>query len=295
MKILFTSDLHGEEDLYRQIPDAAREAGAEFLVLGGDLLPSLRNTRRYEEMVAEQRSFIEAFLLPFFRKALETRFRRIFLIPGNWDPAYPEIFAAPPEGLVDLDRKRFRLESGIEFIGYPFVPPTPFRPKDYEKMDDPDAPWPPQKSPAYIRSARPPGALSAIDPGSYLRGKGTIEEDLEKLPAAGAMEKTIYVMHSPPFETNLDVIPGGHFVGSRSIRKFIERSQPLLTLHGHIHEAPRLSGKYADRIGKTLCLNPGQMLSESAGGPRLHGVVFESGNPEETLTHTYLKQDGARR
>lgn len=275
MKILFTSDLHGEESLYQQILDTARESEPEILILGGDLLPSLQKTRRYEEMIREQRSFIGAFLLPFFRKGLETRFRRIFLIPGNWDPAYPEIFAASPEGLVDLDRKRFRFESGYEFIGYPFVPPTPFRPKDYEKMDDLEAPWPPQKSPSYIRSPQTSYDLTPIDPGPYLRGKGTIEKDLEEIPASGEWRKTIYVMHSPPFATTLDVIPGGHSVGSRSIRQFIETFQPLLTLHGHIHEAPRLSGKYSDRIGRTLCLNPGQLLSADEGGPRLQGVLFD--------------------
>jgi Icc-related predicted phosphoesterase len=244
-------------------------------------------------MVAEQKAFIEAFLLPFFREGLARQFQRILLIPGNWDPAYPEIFASPPEGLVDLDRKRFRFESGYEFIGYPFVPPTPFRPKDYEKMDHLDTPWPPQKTPSYSRSAHPPYALNPIDPGPYLRGKGTIEKDLEDLPTPGVMSKTIYVMHSPPFGTNLDVIPGGHFVGSRSIRKFIETFQPLLTLHGHIHESPRLSGKYSDRIGRTLCLNPGQLLSADEGRPRLQGAFFVLDDLERTLAHTDLKTEGA--
>ena len=285
MKIFFTSDLHGEESLYQQILDTARGAAAEILILGGDLLPSMKRTRRYEEMIGEQRIFIGAFLRPFFRKCLETCFRRIFLIPGNWDPSYPEIFSTPLEGLADLDRKRVRLENGREFVGYPFVPPTPFRPKDYEKMDDLEAPWPPQKNPSYIRSAGTPYTLNPIDPGPYLRGKGTIEKDLEKLAAMENMGKTIYVMHSPPFGTNLDVIPGSHSVGSRSIRKFIKTFQPLLTLHGHIHEAPRLSGKYSDRIGRTLCLNPGQMLSDSEGGARLQGVFFELENPGETWRH----------
>jgi Icc-related predicted phosphoesterase len=275
MKILFTSDLHGEEVLYRQVLNIAREEGAEVLVLGGDLLPSLQKAHRYEEMISEQRDFIDAFLLPFFREVLKTRFRRILLIPGNWDPAYPEIFASPPEGLVDLDRKRFGFESGHEFIGYPFVPPTPFRPKDYEKMDDLNAPWPPQRSPSYIRSAGSPFILEPIDPHEYLRGIGTIEEDLRRLPAAEDLRKTIYVMHSPPWGTHLDGIQGGQHVGSRAIKNFIASGQPLLSLHGHIHEGPRLSGSYKDRIGKTLCLNPGQLLSADEGGPRLQGVLFD--------------------
>jgi len=286
MKILFTSDLHGEEALYQQILDTAWETRVEILILGGDLLPSLQNTRRYEEMIREQRAFIGAFLLPFFRKCVETRFRRILLIPGNWDPGYPEIFAKPLTGVIDLDRKKYRLENWFEIIGYPFVPPTPFRPKDYEKPDDRQSPWPPQKSPSYIRSADPPFILEPIDPHDYCRGSGTIEEDLRRLPAAEDLRKTIYVMHSPPWGTHLDGIQGGHHVGSRAIRNFIASGQPLLSLHGHIHEGPRLSGGYKDWIGKTLCVNPGQMLSKNKGVPDLQGVVFDLENPEKTLIHT---------
>jgi uncharacterized protein len=290
MKILFTSDLHGEIALYRQIPDVVRRDSCEILILGGDLLPSLQRSRSYEEMFTEQRAFIRSFLLPFFREALRAEFQRIFLIPGNWDPAYGEIFSDPVEGVVDLDRKSFRLENGYEFIGYPFVPPTPFRPKDYEKRDDPDSPWPPQKNPSYIRSPKLSFGMERVDPLVYLRGNGTIAEDLKNILPSANQSKTLWVMHSPPFQTNLDVIHGGRPVGSRSIRRFIEAFQPFLTLHGHIHEAPRVSGKYADWIGNTLCINPGQLLSEDEGFPRLQGVVFDLYNPEETFTHTALKR-----
>jgi uncharacterized protein len=41
-------------------------------------------------------------------------------------------------------------------------------------------------------------------------------------------------------------------VGSTAVRELIERYQPLLTLHGHVHESPG-----ATHIGRTLCINPG--------------------------------------
>jgi hypothetical protein len=41
-------------------------------------------------------------------------------------------------------------------------------------------------------------------------------------------------------------------VGSESVRKVIEAYQPLLGLHGHIHESPGLI-----TIGRTMCINPG--------------------------------------
>ncbi len=211
---------------------------------------------------------------------------QIFLIPGNWDLGYSHLFKNALEQLVDLDRKSHRLKNGYEMIGYPFVPPTPFRPKDFERMDDPDSPWPPQKNPSYIRSSDQTDQLIPIDPYLYLREQRTIREDLNRLPRPVYQRKTIYMMHSPPFGTRLDVIQGGKSAGSRSIKTFIEENRPFLTLHGHIHESPELSRAYVQRIGETLSINPGQF---TWGPGRLHAVTFEVENLEETLTHTCFK------
>lgn len=288
MKAIFTSDLHGETLLYEEFLHLVLSFGAEAAIVGGDLLPSFAPTKRYEDMVPNQKTFINRFLLPFFERMIRvSAVRQIFLIPGNWDLGYPYLLREPVKGLVDLGQKRYCLDSGYEIIGYPFVPPTPFRPKDFEKMDDRDSPWPPQKNPSYIRSMDQSedqsDRLIPIDPDLYLRDRGTIEEDLDRLPESNNPGRTIYVMHSPPFQTKLDQIEGGKFTGSRSIRRFIERTQPLLTLHGHIHEAPEISGSYVDRIGKTLSVNPGQFT-----GPRmkLHAVRFEIEAVGESLRHT---------
>jgi Icc-related predicted phosphoesterase len=153
-------------------------------------------------------------------------------------------------------------------------------------MDDRETTWPPQKNPSYIRSPGESDELTAIDPYLFLRGRETIEEDLDRLVKPLDPKRTIYIMHSPPFETKLDIIQGGHSAGSRSIRSFIERNQPLLTLHGHIHEAPELSGAYVERIGKTLSINPGQFIGTEKQPSKLHAVTFEMERIEETLTHT---------
>jgi Icc-related predicted phosphoesterase len=79
----------------------------------------------------------------------------------------------------------------------------------------------------------------------------------------------------------LDLIQGGKSAGSRSIKNFIEENQPLLTLHGHIHESPELSGAYFNRIGETLSINPGQFIWK-----KLHAVTFETENVEGTLKYT---------
>jgi hypothetical protein len=244
-------------------------------------------------MIPNQRIFIDEFLLPFFKKILvTTSVRQIFLIPGNWDVGYPYLFREPIEGIIDLSQKICRFKNGYELIGYPFVPPTPFRPKDYEKMDDPEAPWPPQKNPSYIRDSEQSDRLLSIDPYVYLRERGTILEDLNRLTKPIDYKKAIYIMHSPPFGTKLDLIQGGRSAGSRSIKTFVEGNQPLITLHGHIHESPEISGTYMDRIGETISINPGQSAWSSRDSVMLHAVTFEMENVEETLTHTCLPAVG---
>lgn len=292
MKCVYTSDLHGEISLYQDLSALANSSSAEIIALGGDLLPSFPPSKQYEDMIPNQKLFVDQFLLPFFRKILETTsVQQIFLIPGNWDIGYPYLFKNPTEGIVDLNQRIYRLRNGCDLIGYPFVPPTPFRPKDYEKMDDPETPWPPQKNPSYIRASEYDDRLTSIDPQVYLRKRGTIHEDLNQLPKAIDYKKTIYMMHSPPFGTKLDFIQGGNPAGSRSIKVFIEENQPLLTLHGHIHESPELSGAYFDRIGKTISINPGQFVFSSRDSTKLHAVTFEVEAIEETLAHTCYKKD----
>jgi Icc-related predicted phosphoesterase len=291
MKFLYTSDLHGEIHLYQELLSLAISSSPEIMVIGGDLLPSFPPTKRYEDMVPNQKTFIDQFLSPFFKRMLETTpIEQIFLIPGNWDLGYPFLFTERTEKIIDLNQKSYRLKNGYELIGYPFVPPTPFRPKDYEKMDDREALWPPQKNPSYIRSSDQADRLIPIDPYLYLRERETIKEDLDRIPRPLHPRRTIYLMHSPPFGTRLDLIQGRKPAGSRSIKTFIERNQPLLTLHGHIHESPELSGTYVDRIGETLSINPGQWIGTTRDISKLHAVTFEIEKAEQTLTHNCFQR-----
>lgn len=80
-------------------------------------------------------------------------------------------------------------------------------------------------------------------------------------------ERAIFNIHVPPYESSLDtalevdeelryVMKGGrpHEIptGSAAVRQIIEETQPLLSLHGHIHES-----KGVTRIGRTVAVNPG--------------------------------------
>ena len=68
------------------------------------------------------------------------------------------------------------------------------------------------------------------------------------LPSDG---RFILVTHEPPADTAIDLSDGEH-IGSRAIRRFIEKNQPLLAVCGHAHQAPG-----NDRIGRSTLVNPG--------------------------------------
>jgi uncharacterized protein len=63
----------------------------------------------------------------------------------------------------------------------------------------------------------------------------------------------IFLTHAPPYDTKLDDMGMTGNVGSKSYREFIEQTQPILNISGHIHDN---FGK-KDKIGKTIVLNPG--------------------------------------
>jgi len=87
------------------------------------------------------------------------------------------------------------------------------------------------------------------------------------------MKNCIFNFHCPPIDSTIDTAPkldenlkpvvsgGGEImmaaVGSTAVRAAIEKYQPLLGLHGHMHES-----KGSSKIGRTLCLNPGSEYSE---------------------------------
>jgi len=104
----------------------------------------------------------------------------------------------------------------------------------------------------------------------------SIQKDLSKDPFCRDTDNTIYVFHSPPDNTNLDITYYDKHVGSIAIRLFIEKHQPYMTLHGHIHETVERSGTYKQQIGKTLCLTAG-----NNGDSQLSILVLDLYNPQD--------------
>jgi Icc-related predicted phosphoesterase len=163
------------------------------------------------------------------------------------------------------------MEAGLhEVYGYGIVPPTPFQNKDWEKFD--------------VSRYIPPGAISpeegfrTVPVDSREIRYSTISKDLEDLTGDRDLGRAILLVHTPPHETRLDRaatdgkmidhVPLDLHVGSIALRRFIEDRQPLLTLHGHIHESTRLMGSWRDRIGTT------RMFNAAHDGPELALIRF---------------------
>lgn len=276
MKILYTSDLHGRNELYKQLLDKIRSDSIQAVILGGDLLPRKAPGRNSLDV---QKNFINNQLQDIFQKIRQINNCSIYAILGNddWAATLPLFGFMADDKLIHLLHGVTRiLDTEYIITGYPFVPPTPFRSKDFEKLDKRTDPVP---DPLPAASISVHDEIQPVDTSIYYQSRTSIEQDLEMIREEKE-KRTIYVMHSPPFNTNLDLLHDGQHIGSRAIREFIMNKQPDITLHGHIHESPAISGHYWDCLGKTLSVNPGQM------GDTLSAVMFDLYKPGETLIHT---------
>jgi uncharacterized protein len=255
--LVYTSDLHGNLDLYRAAGAAAVRKRADALIFGGDLCPC-SNSGSAKRLPFDQPKFLVKQLYPplgDWKRAHPSL--RIFAIPGNDDcqtilPALEELEAS---NLIENLHQKTRSFGDYSLTGLSFVPPTPFHLKDFERWDDLPELDSDSHSDRCIVSA-PHGFKVVDDFQAYLNSLPTIQQELRNLPIKDPM-RTVTVIHTPPFETKCDVLFDGRHIGSKAVRNWIERVQPLVTLHGHIHESPKLSRSYCDRIGRTTVINPG--------------------------------------
>ena len=273
--ILYTADLHGSRELYLETLSLARKVGARAIILGGDLAP--------HATVGEQGAFFREFLIPLLREYREeSNSADFFYVMGNDD------WSANLDHLLRSGIARFHhahgavlpLVGGAWIAGLASVGLTPFALKDWERWEEG------LEGPIRFDGfrSREDGTVHPFD----FRGKEWEEwlgKDLEGIAGARTPKRKplVCAFHGPPHGTALDLIHGEVHVGSRVVRKFLEQHEPLLSLHGHIHESPAVSGRFADRIGGTICVNPGQRM-----GSTLHAVWFRLEDVAGTLTHTLL-------
>ena len=270
----FTSDLHGQGALYEQLVALTATRRPRVVVIGGDLCPHAAGA----EGVTHQRVFLQGFLVEFARRLREgSPETDLLLLMGNDDwSANLDCLEVHDGSLWHYLHDRVVRIGDVEVAGLSWVPITPFLLKDWERWEDGEAEDPARLDGWVSRDGR----REAFRFDAEARAP-TITEALESMVTRCTPDRTLFVLHSPPRDTRCDMIGAGKHVGSRAIRRFIERHRPPLVLSGHIHESPRVSSSFRDAIGSSVVVNPGQF-----GTPQLCGVWFDPAGIANSLRHT---------
>jgi len=290
-RILYGSDFHGSEAVFRKFLSAAGQYQASILIVGGDvtgkaMIPIVHQGggrylgyvfgRREEPSTSDELEKLkktisnvgfypiviekdEAQVLESDKVLMNQRFEQemnrrvrewmqlaeqvlvpqhktLYFMPGNDDLDSIDAVIDEFEHVHNPDMRRFVIDEEYELYGLSNANMTP---------------W------ACARDLEEDDLAVKLD-------------ELEKLVLNP--ERAVMVLHVPPYGSNLDTCPeldanlkmitqGGQVVmksaGSTSVKAFIDRLQPMLTLHGHIHESP---GHV--RLGRTLAINAGSEYAE---------------------------------
>jgi Icc-related predicted phosphoesterase len=310
VRICFVTDIHGSERCFKKFLNAGRFYDVGHLVLGGDItgktmIPIERagsgwraryGDHQYEDMTERERSELEQLirdngqypitgehdeLVELFSEArrdetfeqvvvegirhwmelaearLEGTGIRCYVTPGNDDFWAIDDALRGSTTVEFVEGRCVRLDDRHEMVTTGYSNITPW--KSPRELDEPQL------------SARLEEMYAHVEDPANL----------------------IAVLHCPPRGTELDQAPvidgefrvkssGGEVrmgpVGSTAVRGFIEQHQPLLSLHGHVHES-----KGAESLGRTLCINPG---SEYTSGVLNCAIVslFDAKPPEYQFT-----------
>ena len=290
MRLFYATDVHGSDRCFTKFVNAAAFYSADAVVLGGDIagkaiVPLLAVDGRYrgrflgDEVTVESGSALEELegkiantgyyawrctpeeereiaADPEKRDALFVRLivERVerwtalaaerlqprgipcYVNAGNDDPPEVDAVLEQAEWVTFLEGRAVELPDGTQVASCGYANMTPWHcPRDVEEDE---------------LARRLADVIAQLDdPG-----------------------RAVFNFHCPPYDTGIDSGPllGDDFrvtagaggiemvpVGSKACRQAIEEHQPLLGLHGHLHES---RGTY--KLGRTLCVNPGSEYNE---------------------------------
>jgi Icc-related predicted phosphoesterase len=296
MKIFFATDIHGSEVCWRKFLNAAAFYKADLVVLGGDvtgkaMVPVTSHNGYWQVTVRGQAYRLET------REELEamlTRIRNSGFYPAMVTPDELQ-HLSQEEGAVDrrfttemissLDRWLDMADGKLKGGDVPCV--LNGGNDDIWEIDDVI-----DQSPCVTfgeGKALDLGGFSLIsmgwtNPTPWDTFREAPEDELAaKIEAIAAqvpdMGRAIFNFHAPPYGTGLDEAPaldsslrpthGGAVmkpVGSTAVRDAIKKHQPLLSVHGHIHESRGIK-----RMGRTMAINPGSVYGDGV----LQGAVID--------------------
>ena len=298
MKIYFATDVHGSEICWKKFLAASKFYGVDALILGGDMtgkaiIPIIaQGNDNFKVTLLEQESILNG------KEAVDRMIQTIQnrgYYPYLTDPDEVQMIASDPERSDKLFMEQVigTLQRWMEYADTK-LSGTGMRcyvcPGNDDVMDI-DAVITASKC---VRSLE--GQVVELDEYHEMANCGwsnptpwqTHREEpddalLVRLEAIISKLKNpsqaVFSFHAPPYGSGLDEAPeltkdlrpayAGRSmvpVGSRAVMTVIDKYQPLLGLHGHIHE-----GKGTRKYKKTLCVNPGSMYEQGM----LNGAVIE--------------------
>ncbi len=289
-KVLYTSDVHGNTKQLKALVDYALGVRPDTIIIAGELAPKEKRLGTPQYIDSQRRFLQDNF--PEIVRSLKVQLpdAAVFVTLGNDDCAVnAKVLDAHSDLFYYVHGKRAPLAEGYDIVGYSFVPITPFGLKDFEKHDlsrvsasvkDDYARLLNNASHQGVKSTPQGWVEHTFVPADAL--DSSIQRDLEDSLFTDNAGKTVYVFHTPPYGTILDVITaritgGSVHVGSFAVRDFIKIHQPLVTLHGHIHETVDLSGgRFIEKTEKSFSMSAGNDNHAS----KLSVLVFDLYQPE---------------
>jgi Icc-related predicted phosphoesterase len=266
--------VHGKIKRLKKFFEICEKEKPDLVFIGGDILPNQFAIKSSIEDFLKKELFLK---IKKIRKTSGEKTRFIVIL-GNDDPrVFEKIFLdADKKGLINYVHNKTINFDSFFMSGYAYVPPTPFQLKDWEKYD--------VSRFVDVGTVPPESGIRTIVINEDKILHSTISEDLEKLSKNAPVAKTIFLFHSPPYNSYLDRAklddkkvdhaPVDVHVGSIAIQRFINKKQPLLTLHGHVHESARLTGHWKQKFGRTFS------YSAAHDGPELALIRFDNNNLE---------------
>ncbi|HXF85179.1 MAG TPA: hypothetical protein VNK49_07290 [Anaerolineales bacterium] len=295
-RLFFATDLHGSERTFRKFINAGKFYDVNVIVMGGDvqgklLIPIIKESGgRYRATVQGRVEHLEGEeelktlmgkldVLGFYYKVMgEDEFENLRKDAQAVELLFTELARQKLMNWVNLAEDRLK-GTGIKC----FV--TGGNDDEWDvlsvlKRENTESFFACENEMVYVDEDHPMISIGLSTPTPWKTPREISEEELGKLIEDMAakvpdMKKAIFNFHDPPKDSTLDTCPmldwtkdppeqivrGGqvvlHGAGSRSVREAIERHQPMLGLHGHIHESPSVA-----RIGRTTCINPGSEYAE---------------------------------
>jgi len=297
VKLFFATDVHGSDVCWRKLVSAGKFYKANAVVLGGDLTGKevVSLVRQADGTVVSDFMGLKTILESEEQlKTHEKRIKDTGYYPYRTSPEEMSALSGDPAKASEVF-KRLMLERVKEWVG---IAEKNLRGSGIRFIVAPGNDDSPAIDPILDASEvieRAEGKVLEIDghemlnsgysnPTPWKTPKECSEEELKnKIEIMVSMMKniktSIFQLHVPPYGSGLDDVPlldkdfrpmkGGTVrgsAGSTAVSEAIGKYQPLLGLHGHIHES-----KGSTKMGRTLCINPGSMYSEGI----LQGALIE--------------------